>query len=468
VIELRSLSSRLIVYWICGLALVYASFPVLSTLATSVLFAGHQHIPPLAGWTTKRARLIVLDAVRADESGRSLVELTDELRAYLAKNPEFRFAVIDPRNRTIIPGSSRELGSHFEHLYAFDEVYFGFRIEGDSESLYGYAVSERSPKGKFHIVAYGSYFQWEDLEFQLIHMDRNRDDILFPMLAIVMAAFAWIVIRRGLAPLHGLAMRVAAIDIDSLDQRLSEAGQPTEALPFIAAVNKAFERVKEGVERQRRFTANSAHELRTPLTILRSRIETLEESPIKHELDRDARRMETIVEQLLVLAQLKERAHAPAKIVDLNRLVLQVTTDYAPIAIDNDKNIELDAPSREVLASGYDWAIECIVTNLVENAIRAEPPDGTVLVRLDENAAIEVVDHGNGVPPAERDLIFEPFWRRDSTTPGSGLGLSIVKELVQLMGGMIRLRDTPGGGATFEISLPNRSRIAETTPGDEP
>ncbi|MGD9658763.1 MAG: sensor histidine kinase, partial [Methylocystis sp.] len=106
--------------------------------------------------------------------------------------------------------------------------------------------------------------------------------------------------------------------------------------------------------------------------------------------------------------------------------------------------------------------IESVITNLVENAIRAEPKGGTVIVRLKKGAIIEIVDHGIGIEEAERDMIFEPFWRKDERSAGSGLGLSIVKELVQQLEGTISIHSTPGGGATFKFTLP---RFAQTITG---
>jgi signal transduction histidine kinase len=101
------------------------------------------------------------------------------------------------------------------------------------------------------------------------------------------------------------------------------------------------------------------------------------------------------------------------------------------------------------------------MTNLIENAVRAEPPGGTVIVRLSKDAAVEVVDHGEGVSIADRERIFEPFWRKSENTPGTGLGLAITKELTTKLGGSIKLLETPGGGATFKVVF----KQFENTPG---
>jgi signal transduction histidine kinase len=93
------------------------------------------------------------------------------------------------------------------------------------------------------------------------------------------------------------------------------------------------------------------------------------------------------------------------------------------------------------------------VTNLIDNALRAEPKDGAILVRIDDRGVVAVVDHGEGVAPAFREMVFEPFWRQSETTSGTGLGLAIAKEIMDAHGGRIWVEETPGGGATFKIAL---------------
>ncbi|MBG0808403.1 HAMP domain-containing histidine kinase [Methylosinus sp. H3A] len=103
-------------------------------------------------------------------------------------------------------------------------------------------------------------------------------------------------------------------------------------------------------------------------------------------------------------------------------------------------------------------AIEAVIANLVDNALRAEPVGGVVSVVVGADASIAVVDHGAGVEESDRELIFEPFWRKNDLTPGTGLGLAIVQELVGLHGGAISVSTTRGGGAKFEVTFPMTDR----------
>ncbi len=107
------------------------------------------------------------------------------------------------------------------------------------------------------------------------------------------------------------------------------------------------------------------------------------------------------------------------------------------------------------------WAVESIVTNLMENAARAEPPGGTIVIRLTNDRKLEVIDHGVGVDTEDRDAIFEPFWRKYDADKGTGLGLAITKELIIAHGWRIWVEETPGGGATFKISFVDCATAAQ-------
>lgn len=133
--------------------------------------------------------------------------------------------------------------------------------------------------------------------------------------------------------------------------------------------------------------------------------------------------------------------------------MLNLVADYTPLMIENKRRIAFEGPESPTVVKGARWALECVVANLLDNALRAEPEGGAVQVRVLPMGALEVIDHGAGVALSDREKIFEPFWRREREGAGVGLGLSISKRLVERMGGSIFVKDTPGGGATFRIEL---------------
>ncbi|MGJ0396489.1 MAG: sensor histidine kinase [Methylocystis sp.] len=413
----------------------------------------------LKSWTTQRARYIVEAALRQERDGRKLVDQTDALRAYMTRNPEFRYAAIDVATGVLLPGSSVELANAFAPLTRVDLLTVSFHLADDpNPDARGWVRSIDTEIGRITFILYGANFHWDDVLYNMSYYFTIQNFFVYLPLAGVMALIALLVVRRGLAPLSAAAERVASIGVNSLNERISYAELPSEVLPFVESVNNALARVDDSVSRQKRFLANAAHELRTPITILCAHIANPDEAAFRQDVKRDARRIRTIVEQLLSVAHIEGQRDAIGKAVDLGETALSVILDYMPLAIQNGRNIELDRPPSPVNVRSDPWALESVITNLIENAVRAEPAGGTVLVRVLPSATIEVIDHGQGVAAEDRNAIFEPFWRKSDTTPGAGLGLAIAKELVDKLGGRIWVEDTPGGGATFKLSFP-RSNV---------
>ena len=135
-------------------------------------------------------------------------------------------------------------------------------------------------------------------------------------------------------------------------------------------------------ERMRRYTANAAHELRTPLAIMRARLEDAEEPTFKNDLKRDVSQLQAIVEQMLITERLTERQARLDEKVDLATTVRQIVSDYLPLALDCDRKLEFEAEKPPVLINGNRRAMECVVGNLVDNALRAEPPGGAVSIKV--------------------------------------------------------------------------------------
>lgn len=456
----RSLSSRLILYWIIGSLLAFFSTPATVQIPLAFFWGGdHRHA--LEVWTTKRARTVVIDALRRAPDGTLYVETTEALRKHKERNPDFRFAVFDPDAGAILQGSSAELAEHFKGLMGDVEVFGSlFHLTKDANAkARGYIRTTVTPFGKLGTIVYGSNFHWDDVFYQLHAYLVTENFLAYLPLGAVISIVGFSVVRGGLAPLRMAAAKVSKIDVDTLNQQVPEANLPSEVLPFVDAVNSAFRRVDEGVARQKRFTANSAHELRTPIAILCARLDKMEDGPLKRELQHDVSRIKTILEQLLVLAQIEERGDANgAPELDLRETIRSTIADYMPIAFDNSRHIDFDAPEVAIIVRGYRWAVESVVTNLIENAMRAESVGGTIIVRVTEDASVEVVDHGPGIAQEDREKIFEPFWRKSDATPGTGLGLAIAKELMEKQGGRIWVEETPGGGSTFKLTFPTNTR----------
>jgi signal transduction histidine kinase len=228
-------------------------------------------------------------------------------------------------------------------------------------------------------------------------------------------------------------------------------------------VNQALDRLEQGFKVQREFTADAAHELRTPLAILRARLSGIRDPELRRELDADSDRMARIVSQLLDVAELESFVPDPAAVADLQDIGREVVEYMAPMALARGRQLALAEPGRPVWVRGDGEVLFQAVRNLVENALSHTPAGTTVEVKVESQGVLRVLDRGAGVPPADRELVFQRFWRKDrSKSGGAGLGLSIVKRIVEAHGGDVSVQGRNGGGAAFVIRL---NRTVPTEPG---
>jgi two-component system, OmpR family, sensor kinase len=403
-----------------------------------------------------RTTKLVVDSLVMEESGLIRIEPTTELQTEMRRAPALKFAAFKFATGTPIPGSSPELIATLEKLVKINPTHSHFVLPGDRETrALGFMGPVWTRFGKLQIATYRLKFRWDDI----FHTMRDEFySIANYLIAAVLlsAATGWFAVRRGMTPLRAAAAEATRIDMKSLDQRLSSKGIPEEVIPFVDAVNQALSRLDAGASRQRRFSANAAHELRTPLAIMRARLENAQESSLRNDLLSDASQLRAIVEQMLIATRLGENQAGVDEEVDLTKTIRGVVSGALWLAIERNRMIELEASSAPVIVRGNRRAFECVVTNLVDNALRAEPTGGVVLVSIGDGGMIAIVDHGEGVAPENREIIFEPFWRKSESTPGTGLGLAIAKEIVELHGGRIWVEETPGGGATFTLLFPQR------------
>jgi two-component system OmpR family sensor kinase len=382
--------------------------------------------------------------------GGWVFESDARLDAFLARRPSLEWLVAADGKVVAASGSEfeRELTPVLPLLSAGGEL---TAAEGGVIR----ASSVMRPEGRLLVATEGDVFLLEDLPKLFVSYLPQLLLMFAPALLAAAAISAWAV-RRAMAGVREAAAAAAAIDLNSLDRRLSEDGLPQEVSPFVSAINRLLQRLEEGIRRRDLFMANAAHELRTPVAILSARIDGLEASD-RGPLQRDVRRLTLLVDQLLSAARLRSRERADFARVDLRRLAQALLADMAPLAIRERRELELIAGDQPLWIWGDAEALRSALGNLVDNALRAEPVGGVISVRLSElpgGVRAEVVDHGTGVETDMRETIFEPFWRSRPSGQGSGLGLAIVRAVAVAHGGLVRVEPTPGGGATFVLELP--------------
>lgn len=306
------------------------------------------------------------------------------------------------------------------------------------------------------------YFLPTETEFGLSAQglaDELSSEILpvFVPMAIAGLILTALTLNYTLRPLARASRDALAVALDTPGRRLSTDGLPSEILPLVDAVNRAIGRLEAGLEQQRRFSANTAHQLRTPLAILQTRIDALPPSEVRTDLAQDVDRMSRLVAQLLTSTRLEAGQVTEFRTVDITDLLRDIIADMAPLAHRRGRDFELDAPDP-VVATISPSALEEAVRNLLENALRHTPPGTMVTVRARPGAIIEVCDRGPGIPPEMREQIFERFWSGPQTQGGAGLGLAIVRDAANLLGGDVSVHDAAGGGALFRLTLPQRGR----------
>ena len=288
------------------------------------------------------------------------------------------------------------------------------------------------------------------------------------------AALALIIIRIGLRPLQRMAGVAQDIAAGDLTRRVEPATKETEigrlgiALNgMLSQIEAAFSERTRSEQRLRRFIADASHELRTPLTSVRGYAEMLrrgaQESPedaaiARRRIEEESVRMSLMVDDMLVLARLGQGRPLDRAPVDLRSIARDAVTDAHAVA--PQRAITLDAPAP-VVVTGDDTRLRQAVGNLMRNALVHTPPASAIEVALETHdgvATMSVVDHGPGLKPDDAGRAFEPFYRADASrsrdSGGAGLGLSIVAAVVDAHGGRVKVSETPGGGATFEVELP--------------
>jgi two-component system, OmpR family, sensor kinase len=316
------------------------------------------------------------------------------------------------------------------------------------------------------------------------------------LLTLVLAFFiaTWTVSRsfRPLSRVEKTAAQIAAGDLSrrvEVENPSTEVGRLSESLnAMLSHIESAFAARMASESRMRRFAADASHELRTPLVTIRGFSELYRHGALATQedvatamsrIESEAKRMGSMVEDLLLLARLDEQRPLQEKPVDLLLLAHDAVVDTQ--ASDRTRVVSLTGLDGGKAGSapvhGDEAKLRQVVGNLVGNALRYTP-DGTPIelavgVRTEANgqklSVIEVRDHGPGIPPEEAPRIFERFYRADTSrtrdTGGSGLGLAIVAAIVGSHGGSVRVQETDGGGATLVVSLPFQDDAGTTDDG---
>lgn len=282
-----------------------------------------------------------------------------------------------------------------------------------------------------------------------------RSLISFALLASVLVFLVPFLIRRLLEPLRKLAVETRQRRSDDLRQ-LDSGGVPDEIQPFVAEINRLLGRIDRSMQAQRRFVADAAHELRSPLTAMSLQAERLMAADMSGEarqrllaLTDGLKRNRVMLDQLLALARSQQSAPDAGTRVSLQQTIRLVIEDLYPLA--EEREIDLGVVGGDDAAIGiHPLELQMLIKNLVDNAIRYSPRGGRVDVLVVPDAQVVdliVDDTGPGIPGAERERVFDPFYRilGNGRGSGSGLGLAIVRAVADKSGATVSLMPAPAG-----------------------
>ena len=273
----------------------------------------------------------------------------------------------------------------------------------------------------------------------------------------------WFAVTRGLRPLHRLSSGIAARSADDLTA-LGFNATYAELQPLTAALDSLLAQLRQRRAREQCFVQDAAHELRTPLAVIAAQAHVLtgasdpaQRRAAERHLDHAIGRASHLVAQLLTLARIDAGTALEAGTVDVAHLLRQELALLVPVALGRGVELSLDAP--DTMPCTLDrHAFVSILVNLVSNALAYVQEEGQVRVGLTAcpgGVRLLVADDGPGIPPQQRSLVFERFYRGGaSDAPGAGLGLAIVREAAARLHGSVTLADgIDGRGCTFIVSL---------------
>ena len=303
---------------------------------------------------------------------------------------------------------------------------------------------------------------------------RSRSLLITVIVALIGGAATYFISGRALKPLREFSETVEKVQAQNLTDYTIEENKIAELDRLRKSFNKMLMRLSVSFETQRQFTGNAAHELRTPLALIQAQLDlyhaaehpestTAAEETIQMVTEQNER-LSKLVRTLLDMSELQTVARNDR--IELHSLIEEVLTDLEPLA--QEKNIELiqnshrggEKADEELFLTGSDILIYRMLYNLVENAIKYNQKDGTVTVsaiREKNEVVLTVSDTGNGIDEAFRTQIFEPFFRIDKSRSrelgGVGLGLTMVREVVRVHDGTIKVYANKNKGTTFEVKM---------------
>jgi len=289
-----------------------------------------------------------------------------------------------------------------------------------------------------------------------------------PVMLAVVALATWFAVGRALAPVEAIRREVDEISAAQLHRRVPQPKADDEIGRLAATMNRMLERLENARNSQRRFVSDASHELRSPITTIRQHAEVALAHPERVTVPElaevvlaEQQRMQRLVEDLLLLARVDEHVPLTRAAVDLDDLAFE---EGHRLRSTTSKRVDTSGV-KAVRVQGDADALRRMLRNVGENAVRhASSRVDVTLVERGEEVVLTIHDDGPGIPATERARVLQRFVRLDEARSrdegGSGLGLSIVDEVVRAHGGSMSIEQSPLGGARIVITLPVQAVVS--------
>ena len=264
-----------------------------------------------------------------------------------------------------------------------------------------------------------------------------------------------LLIRRLVLSVRRVSAEATAIGPQNLHARLGTRGLPSEVTPLVSATNALLARLEQSFHEQGQFVANVAHELRTPLAALRLRAGVVEDAAVRAGIDRQIERLTHVISQLRDLGALERGAPDRRSRFDLAALAAEMVAERADTMAAADHPVALVPSAAPVEIVGHRALVEMALTNLLDNAVRHTPAGTRVIVSVAPDNALRVEDDGPGLTAEGADMAGHRFWRADhKRSDSAGLGLSIVRRIMEAHGGRLAIANCDPHGASLTLHFP--------------
>ncbi len=439
-------------------------------IAVSVLLLAGYFSEYALNVTFLRQRTLEIDidriavALRAGHDPRHLAPYRNWPQAYgfrvFNRRTTRRRRVVIEKNAALLPPlETLNEATHRERPLHLAESFGPLPIPGGGASD-AWMMTKREHLGKVHYWIQAVMIGDPAGRWRAVIANEMVDHVGIPFLVIVPALTLamFLATRASLRPLGRIAREAeslaAAVTTGRPLTPLPEDGLPQEFAAVVAAINATLAKLERSRLLQKHFTSDVAHEVRTPLAVLLLEVADLPPGAQKDQILADLSALGTLVNELLRFAEAEEALAANRRPVDLVATARAVCSELAPVALRERKLIEFDSPERPVMVDGSATLIALAIRNLIENARKFTPPETAVSLHVEPAGSVVVEDRGPGVPSAQKERVFDRFWRAEpSRAGGSGVGLGLVRRIAQLHDGSVHVEDRPGGGARFVLSL---------------